>query len=106
MSIDRQRIAAVKQLEALGYRFDAIEWKAPPGVAAAPTVFREADALHGLLILRADKLEGCTEGSLGDGIARDRRRSGCVRGEALAQRRGAGRKKGVRPRRDVQSLLP
>src|SRR5215831_4362029 len=33
MSIDRQRIAAVKQLEALGYRFDAIEWKAPEGVA-------------------------------------------------------------------------
>ena len=63
MSIDRQRIAAVKLLEALGYRFDGIEWKAVPGVAAAPTVFREADALHGLLILRADKLEGCTEGS-------------------------------------------
>jgi hypothetical protein len=63
MSIERQRIAGVKQLEALGYRFDGIEWKAPPGVAEAPMVLREADALHGLLILRADKLEGCTEGS-------------------------------------------
>jgi hypothetical protein len=63
MSIDRQRIAGVKQLKALGYRFDGIEWKAPPGVAAAPAVLREADALHALLILRADKLEGCTEGS-------------------------------------------
>ena len=67
MSIDRQRIAAVKLLEALGYRFDAIEWKAPPGVAAAPTVLCEADALLGLLILRADKLEGCMEGARMDG---------------------------------------
>ena len=60
--IDRQRIAAVKQLEALGYRFDGIEWKAPAGVASSPALLGEADAMHTLLILRADKMEGCTEG--------------------------------------------
>lgn len=63
MSIDRQRVAAVKQLEAMGYRFDGREWNASSGIVASTTLLREADAMHALLILRADKLEGCTEGS-------------------------------------------
>jgi hypothetical protein len=64
--IDKQRIAAVKTLEMLGYSFSLADgWKLPndtsqPG--ASPTT-AEADAMLALLVLRADKLEGCTEGS-------------------------------------------
>jgi len=61
-NMDRQRVAAVKQLEALGYTFDGFQWMAPAGAALSPTLVDEADAMHRLLILRADKLEGCTEG--------------------------------------------
>jgi hypothetical protein len=48
--IDKQRIAAVRALEARGYVFND-----PADI--------EADALHALLVLRADELMGCTEGS-------------------------------------------
>ena len=48
--IDKQRIAAVRALEARGYVFSD-----PADI--------EADALHALLVLRADELVGCTEGS-------------------------------------------
>ena len=58
-SIDRQRVAAVKAMENLGYTFDGLAWNGPTGV----NLDHEADAMHALLILRADKLEGCTEGS-------------------------------------------
>ena len=62
--IDRQRIAAVKSMEALGYSFDGIAWTAPEGNTPPPaSLAGEADAMHSLLVLRADKLEGCTEGS-------------------------------------------
>jgi hypothetical protein len=61
--IDRQRVAAVRTMEALGYTFDGQDWNAPSisGVPA-PTI-DEADAMHGLLVSRADKLEGYGEGS-------------------------------------------
>ena len=62
-AVDRQRIGAVKAMEALGYTFDGFVWNAPPGGVAFPSLYDEADAMHGLLVLRADKLEGCTEGS-------------------------------------------
>jgi hypothetical protein len=61
MYIDRQRIAAVRALEAIGYRFHGGEWLPPAG---APVPFTwEADAMHGMLMRRADALAGCTEGS-------------------------------------------
>lgn len=60
MSIDRKRIAAVKALEAAGWRYDDDEWKpADPRAALG----READALHRLLFKRVEALGGCTEGS-------------------------------------------
>jgi len=49
----------VKQPEALRYRFNGIEWNTPKGIIVPSMVLGEADAL----ILRADKLEGSTEGS-------------------------------------------
>jgi hypothetical protein len=59
-NIDKQRIAAVRVLEALGYMFDD-GWKAPAG--AATSLVAEADAMYALLVLRADQIEGFTESS-------------------------------------------
>jgi hypothetical protein len=61
-SIDRQRISAVKTLEGLGFTFTDNAWQAPGG-ATTPSLSAEADAMHSLLVLRADKLGACTEGS-------------------------------------------
>jgi hypothetical protein len=62
-NIDKQRIAAVRKLEQLGFTFAAGDWHAPAGLTAAPPTSIQADAMHALLIQRADALEGCTEGS-------------------------------------------
>ncbi len=52
-AIDRQRIAAVTTLEALGYVYrDGEGWSPPP----RPARWLEADALHALLLERADHL--------------------------------------------------
>jgi hypothetical protein len=59
--IDRQRIAAVRIMESLGYSFDGFEWKGP--VAATTPAYEEADAMQALLIQRVNKLAGCAEGS-------------------------------------------
>src|SRR5215475_7756806 len=63
--IDRQRVAAVAKLEALGYT-DALATGWSPCVDSAPGLVpstAEADAMHAALMRRADALEGCTEGS-------------------------------------------
>jgi len=63
-NIDKQRIAAVRKLEQLGYRYDGGEWI--PASATAVTqhsILAEADALLSALVLRADALEGYPEGS-------------------------------------------
>ena len=52
--IDTQRIAAVRKLEELGYTFAGGDW-----VASA----MEGDALHALLVNRADALASSVEGS-------------------------------------------
>jgi hypothetical protein len=62
-TVDKQRIAAVRAMEALGYGFDGIVWNAPPDGAPTCTAQSEADAMHSLLVLRVDKLTGRTEGS-------------------------------------------
>jgi hypothetical protein len=62
-NIDKQRVAAVRKLEQLGYTFAAGDWHAPAGMTAAPSMSAQADAMHALLVQRADVLEGCTEGS-------------------------------------------
>lgn len=59
--VDRERIAAVLTLRAIGFVFDGTEWKARGariGVHQAAT-----DAMHRQLMRRADALAGCTEGS-------------------------------------------
>jgi hypothetical protein len=62
-NIDKQRIAAVRKLEQLGYTFAGSDWHAPAGMTAAPSVYAQADAMQALLVQRADALEGCSEGS-------------------------------------------
>ena len=59
-NIDRQRVAAVRLLESMGYVFHDY-WIAPAEAPALATA--AADALHAMLVLRADQLGGCTEGS-------------------------------------------
>jgi hypothetical protein len=63
-TIDKQRIAAVRKLEQLGYTFAAGDWmdsnEDPRAVMPANT-----DQLHALLIARADALIGCPEESCG-----------------------------------------
>ena len=57
-TIDKQRIAAVRTLEAMGYVFHDHDWIGPTIPATL-----EADAMHALLVLRADQIEGFAAGS-------------------------------------------
>lgn len=66
MNIDRQRIAAVRLLEELGYRWSDRDraWtgpavSAPPG----PGLLAAADALHDELTGQIEELAGCTASS-------------------------------------------
>jgi hypothetical protein len=61
-NIDKQRIAAVRKLEQLGYTFAFGEWHTPGGTTAPASTSVQADAMHALLVQRADALEGCTVG--------------------------------------------
>jgi hypothetical protein len=63
MDIDRQRITAVRALEALGYTYLGGEWLAPASAATPLWLMAKADAMHGMLMRRADVLTSCTEGS-------------------------------------------
>jgi hypothetical protein len=60
--VDKQRIAAIRKLEQLGYTFAGDDWthSANDGAAIAPTI---TDELHAMLVKRADDLEGCPAGS-------------------------------------------
>ena len=59
-TIDRQRVAAVRKLEQLGYTFAAGDWMQPANDTAAPAI---TDALHALLVKRADAIAMPNEGS-------------------------------------------
>jgi hypothetical protein len=64
MDIDRQRIAAVRALKALGFSYQNGTWLPPvPTSAQLLPLIPEVDAMHGALMRRADALAGCTEGS-------------------------------------------
>jgi hypothetical protein len=57
----------VRTLEAIGYSYSSEEWQPPGAIAGAvgtPLPFTaEADAMHGMLMLRADSLASRTESS-------------------------------------------
>ena len=64
INIDRQRVAAVRKLEQLGYTF-AGEWMHPANDASmAVLVPAVTDPMHALLVQRADMLEDCPKGSV------------------------------------------
>jgi len=65
-SIDKQRIAAVAKLQGLGYTFSLADGWTPPATfpgAGRVLTTAESDAMHAVLMRRADALQGCTEGS-------------------------------------------
>ena len=83
----------------MGYVFRD-EWIAPAG-PTLPTIF-EADAMHALLVLRADQIEAYTAGSPEETrVQGNRRCSRGLRGQALARWQGA-RREGL----TLQSMLP
>ena len=61
MTIDRQRIAAVKVLETIGYKWREGSWQAPAGTTAS--VMPVADAMYGVIREHVDALAGAPEGS-------------------------------------------
>jgi hypothetical protein len=66
INIDKQRVAAVRKLEALGYSYQDGEWvpvSRSEAVGPRSLMTAESDAMHGVLVQRADALEGFTEGS-------------------------------------------
>jgi hypothetical protein len=62
MEIDRQRIAAVRKLMELGFTYVNGQWVPAVAVGAPPPQI-EADAMHAVLVRRADVLAGCLEAS-------------------------------------------
>ncbi len=67
MTIDRQRISAVRLLEQLGYTWRSGAWQTPPGSPTAhgslPSLIAAADGMHDELTGQIDELTGCVEGS-------------------------------------------
>ena len=60
MEIDRQRVAAVRKLKELGFNYVNGQW-VPTVTIGAPPPQIEADAMHAVLVRRADALAGCLE---------------------------------------------
>ena len=93
-NIDKQRVAAVRKLEALGYRYEGDEWVGP--TVTNQSILAEADAILSALVLRADALEGCIEGSEEEAelaVITDADRG--LRSGTLASGQGAGRERVV-----------
>jgi hypothetical protein len=61
MDIDRERIAAVRKLKELGFTHVKGQWVPAVAVGAPPPQI-EADAMHAVLVRRADVLTGCLDG--------------------------------------------
>jgi hypothetical protein len=62
MDIDRERVAAVRKLKELGFTYVNGQWVPAVAVGAPPPQI-EADAMHAMLVRRADVLAGCLDGS-------------------------------------------
>jgi len=55
--IDRQRIEAVRFLEAQSYTFEDGVWKPPPSGGGLPAP--EGDAIHAMMVRRVEAITGC-----------------------------------------------
>jgi hypothetical protein len=60
MSASNLPTSAVKTMKELGYSNQQGIWSSPP--VAVAHLANVADAMHALLVRRADELEGCLEG--------------------------------------------
>ena len=54
--IDRQRVEAVRFLQARGYTFEDGRWNPPPE-GAQPAL--EGDAIHAMMVRRLEAITGC-----------------------------------------------
>jgi hypothetical protein len=54
--IDRQRVEAVRFLEAHGYAFEDGHWKHAVG---SPPATLEGDAIHAMMVRRVEAIAGC-----------------------------------------------
>ena len=54
--IDRQRVEAVRVLEARGYTFEDGRWNPPPE-GTLPAL--EGDAIHAMMVRRLEAITGC-----------------------------------------------
>jgi hypothetical protein len=61
MGASNRPTSAVKTMQELGYSNHQGIWSSPP--VAVAHLANVADAMHALLVRRADELEGCLEGS-------------------------------------------
>lgn len=93
---DRQRIAAVKTLEEMGNTFGGDKWFGPDATAESP----EADAMHALLVLRADQWRAAPKGR-GAGVFGHRQRNRCLRTKAMAGKQDTGRQGLAVPRSNL-----
>jgi hypothetical protein len=67
LDIDRQRIAAVRKLNELGFTYVNGQWMPAVAVGAPPPQI-VADTMHAVLVRRADALAGCLEASAEGGF--------------------------------------
>lgn len=65
MTFDRQRYAAVRLLEARGFRWDGTAWAGPAEIPSAvlPVLIAAADAMHDELTGQIEDLAGAVGGS-------------------------------------------
>jgi len=65
INIDKQRVATVRKLEALGYSYQDGEWgPASPSAAVGPPslMTAESDAMHGVLVRELAAITRCDRG--------------------------------------------
>jgi hypothetical protein len=87
VTIDKQRVEAVRTLEAMGFTFAGDKWLNTTNYTSwALLVQANGDILHSQLVTRADALAGCTAGSPEEQDRRHLRRHRCLRGCAVAER--------------------
>ena len=61
--IDKQRVRGVEVLREMGFTWRNGRWIPPLSAESRPPIVPAADAMHHVLIARADRLVGCVENS-------------------------------------------
>ena len=61
--IDKQRVRGMEVLRQMGFTWRNGRWLPPVGTENQPAIVAAADAMHRVLVERADRLVGCSENS-------------------------------------------